>query len=42
MTATAANAITFATTKPESLWGKARKRFFRHKLAMFGLVTLSC
>jgi peptide/nickel transport system permease protein len=41
MTATAANAITFATTKPESLWGKARKRFFRHKLAMFGLVTLS-
>lgn len=40
MTATAP-AITFATTKPESLWGKARRRFLRHKLAIFGLVTLS-
>ena len=40
MTATAP-AITFATTKPESLWGKARRRFLRHKLALFGLVTLS-
>jgi peptide/nickel transport system permease protein len=29
-----------ATTKPESLWSKARKRFFRHKLAMFGLAVL--
>ena len=25
----------------ESLWAKARKRFFRHKLAVFGLVVLS-
>lgn len=40
MTITAADAITFATAKPESLWGKARKRFLRHKLAIFGLVTL--
>jgi len=40
MTATA-QAIDLATEKPESLWGKARKRFFRHKLAMFGLITLS-
>ena len=23
----------------ESLWAKARKRFFRHRLAVFGLVT---
>jgi peptide/nickel transport system permease protein len=29
-----------ATTKPESLWSKARKRFFRHRLAMFGLAVL--
>lgn len=40
MTATA-QAIDLAVEKPESLWGKARKRFFRHKLAMFGLITLS-
>lgn len=26
--------------KPESLWSKARKRFFRHKLAMVGLSIL--
>jgi peptide/nickel transport system permease protein len=32
--------IMLATTKPESLWSKARKRFFRHKLAMFGLAVL--
>ncbi len=25
----------------ESLWDKARRRFFRHKLALFGLVVLS-
>lgn len=36
-----AQTITLATDKPESLWGKACRRFFRHKLAMFGLVTLS-
>ena len=41
MTTTTAQAMSLATTKPESLWGKARKRFFRHKLAMFGLITLS-
>ncbi len=41
MTTTAAPTLAFAATKPESLWGKARKRFFRHKLAMFGLVMLS-
>jgi peptide/nickel transport system permease protein len=41
MTTAATPAITFATTKPESLWGKARRRFLRHKLALFGLVTLS-
>lgn len=29
------------TVKGESLWIKARKRFFRHKLAMAGLVVLS-
>jgi len=29
-----------AASKPESLWSKARKRFFRHKLAMFGLAVL--
>lgn len=30
-----------ATDKPESLWTKARKRFLRHKLAMFGLVVMT-
>ncbi|HRI57471.1 MAG TPA: ABC transporter permease [Anaerolineae bacterium] len=38
---TTAKAIDLGADKPESLWGKARKRFFRHKLAMFGLITLS-
>lgn len=38
---TVAQIYTLSTTKPESLWGKARRRFFRHKLAMFGLFTLS-
>jgi peptide/nickel transport system permease protein len=41
MTTTTAPAISFAAARPESLWGKARKRFFRHKLAMFGLIMLS-
>jgi peptide/nickel transport system permease protein len=41
MTTATAQAITLATAKPEGLWSKARKRFFRHKLAMFGLITLS-
>ncbi len=40
MTTAAAQTIMLATSKPESLWTKARKRFFRHKLAMFGLITL--
>ena len=40
MTSAAAQTIMLATSKPESLWTKARKRFFRHKLAMFGLITL--
>jgi peptide/nickel transport system permease protein len=42
MTAAAVQAqtTTIATDQPESLGSKARKRFFRHKLAMFGLVTL--
>lgn len=36
--------VTVATIekiRPESLWSKARKRFFRHKLAMFGLSVLA-
>ena len=41
MTTVAAQPVMLATSKPESLWSKARKRFFRHKLAMFGLITLS-
>jgi len=41
MMTTTAKAIDLGADKPESLWGKARKRFFRHKLAMFGLITLS-
>ena len=41
MTTDSAQALDLGTGKSESLWGKARKRFFRHKLAMFGLVTLS-
>ena len=40
MTTTAMQPIMLATTRPESLWSKARKRFFRHKLAMFGLAVL--
>jgi len=40
MATTATQSIMLATTKPESLWSKARKRFFRHKLAMFGLAVL--
>ena len=24
----------------ESLWAKARKRFFKHRLAVFGLIVL--
>ena len=40
MTTAATQPIMLATTKPESLWSKARKRFFRHKLAMFGLAVL--
>ena len=40
MTTAAVQTIMLATSKPESLWTKARKRFFRHKLAMFGLITL--
>ena len=34
MTTTAMQPIMLATTRPESLWSKARKRFFRHKLAI--------
>lgn len=41
MTSAAAPAISLSVTKSESLWTKARRRFFRHKLAMFGLITLS-
>jgi peptide/nickel transport system permease protein len=41
MTTTAAQPVTLTATKPESLWTKARKRFFRHRLAMFGLIILS-
>lgn len=41
MTTATTPTITFSATKPESLWGKARKRFFRHKLAMVGLIMLS-
>ena len=41
MTTATAPAVSLAVAKPEGLWGKARKRFFRHKLAMFGLITLS-
>lgn len=41
MTTATAPAITFSAARAESLWSKARKRFFRHKLAMFGLVMLS-
>lgn len=40
MTTATMQPIMLAAAKPESLWTKARKRFFRHKLAMFGLVTL--
>jgi peptide/nickel transport system permease protein len=40
MTTATAQAVSLAIAKPESLWSKARKRFFRHKLAMFGLITL--
>lgn len=41
MTSAAAPAVSLSVAKSESLWTKARKRFFRHKLAMFGLITLS-
>lgn len=41
MATAAAQPITLTATKPESLWTKARKRFLRHRLAMFGLITLS-
>lgn len=41
MTTAPAQAVSLAIAKPESLWSKARKRFFRHKLAMFGLIMLS-
>lgn len=41
MTSTAAQPVTLTTTKPESLWGKARRRFLRHRLAMLGVVVLS-
>ncbi len=40
MTTAPAQAVSLAIAKPESLWSKARKRFFRHKLAMFGLIML--